>query len=149
MKYIDTINNIQHSFFVILRIVLGKSQRLFQLFLVNFYIFSAKGFEMAIEFLSLRYVVCVCLTKLHIFSNENCNQYSLQTVNTWYNVNGLCFYDVPVAISSKSSTLFKLVLTNDNFWSILRSYIKYELLSFKYDLCWVDTFSVINVIDTN
>ena len=137
MKYIDTINNIQHSFFVIISrvvVVLGKSQRLFQLFLVNFYIFSGKGFEMAIEFLSLRSVVCACLTKLHISLNENSNLYSFHTVNTrpdkryFYMMYQLQFHQ-------KSSTLFNLVLTNDNFWSILRSYIKYELLSFKYDLC--------------
>ena len=74
MKYIDTINNI--------RIALGNLQRIFQLFLVNFYIFSGKGFEMAIEFLSLRSVVCACLTKLHISLNENSNLYSFHTVNT-------------------------------------------------------------------
>ena len=91
MKYIDTINNIQHSFFVIisLRIILGNLQRLFQSFLVNFYIFSAKGFEMAIEFLSLRSVIFVCLTKVHVFLNENSYLYSLQTVNIRYNDTGL------------------------------------------------------------
>ena len=61
---------------------------------------------MAIEFLSLRSVVCACLTKLHISLNENSNLYSFHTVNTrpdmpMESVKKIFFYDVSVAISSK------------------------------------------------
>ena len=69
----------------LLRLGLGNLQRLFQLFLVNVYIISAKGFEMAIQFLRLRSVIGVCFTKLHIFLNEISNLFLLQTVNNRYN----------------------------------------------------------------